>query len=177
MLVVWSEEPPRRDPRFPIPNRIVGRLFTTAGPRGDLIQVAAPGDLNPGATKPVVAFNSVSGEYFVVYRRGTGGVVAQRLSADGLALGPEMEIAGVGVDADDLAVAYNATANEYLVIWRAFSSGITSRRVDAAGSAIGPARGLAPFPVGSAAVTFNPPHLAVPGGVDCGHPGRRHPGS
>lgn len=159
-LVVWSEEPPRTDPRFPSPNRVVGRLFTAAGPRGDLIQVATGGATNPGATEPVVAFNSVRGEYFVVYRHGAVGVVARRLSADGLALGTETEIAAVGVDSGNLAVAYNATANEYLVIWRAVSSGITSQRVDAAGSTIGPARTLAPFPAISSSVTFNPRRAA-----------------
>jgi RHS repeat-associated protein len=68
--------------------------------------------------KPVVAYNPVDREYFVVwqaYRNGQFDIYARRVSSSGMPLGPTLAINTADGDQRDPAVAYGN--GEYLVAW------------------------------------------------------------
>lgn len=91
------------------------------------------GDASYRAQHPAVAYNSVDGEYLVVWSgddddaplvAGELEILGQRLdAASGAALGDHIRISQMGAHGDTAsaaiqpAVTYNPTANRYLVVW------------------------------------------------------------
>ncbi len=104
---------------------ICGQRVATAGtPTGPLLTVSAP----LGQQQlPAIAYNSVDGEYLVVWqdnRAGNWDIWGQRVDLDGGLLGGSFAIcsnAGTQLLPD---VAYNLDTNQYLVVWE-------DRRTDA----------------------------------------------
>ncbi|MEP7356750.1 MAG: hypothetical protein ABI847_05885 [Anaerolineales bacterium] len=125
-----------------------------------LSDMGPDGDTDYGAFEPVVAYNSTSNQYLVVWYGDddTGDLVAsefevygQRVNAaTGAEIGGDIRLSNVGADGDSdhgalsPAVAYNSTNQEYLVVWYRKpvlfvddEIEIFGQRVNAAGAEVG----------------------------------------
>lgn len=83
-------------------------------------------DLGDTASDPAIARNTKTGEFLLVYtatEEAGADVRGQRLSPTGVPVGPELVLAGVGVDADAFwrfaspAVAYSQTSDTWMVVF------------------------------------------------------------
>ena len=83
-------------------------------------------DLGDTASDPAIARNTKTGEFLLVYtatEEAGADVRGQRLSPSGVPVGPELVLAGVGVDADAFwrfpspAVAYSETSDTWMVVF------------------------------------------------------------
>lgn len=136
-LVVWLGEddtPPLVDGEFEIFGQ---RLLADGGQVGSndfrLSDMGPNGDPNFWGWTPDIAYNSVTGEYLVVWSgdNDTGALVdnefeiyGQRIEAiTGAEIGGDLRLSDMGPDGDNTyngaypAVACNPDANEYLVVW------------------------------------------------------------
>ena len=132
-----------------------GAAYELTGPTIRVSNTGSDGDAARDASAAVVAYNSSTNEYLVVWS--SDGVATndeieifgQRLSAAGAELGPDFRISNVGADGDagrvafNPAIAYNPAANEYLVTWHADGLAtdneleIFGQRLSAAGAELG----------------------------------------
>lgn len=86
------------------------------------ITIVANDDVRPFS--PTMVFNPERKEYLVAYLGPDNAVTAQRLDADGRALGGPIAVGDRGVDTGNgPAVAYNAATNQYAIAWSDFASG------------------------------------------------------
>lgn len=102
-----------------------------------------------GVGFPGLAVNGTNGEYLLTYAAvaPSGGreVFARRVTGDGTAVGPGIQVSQTGAttvtgDAPDRpAVTWSATDGGYLVVWVS-GSGVEARRLTAAGAPAGPPR-------------------------------------
>ncbi len=132
-LVVWEsvieESPPNE---FEIYGVRVSGGGAVLGPDVRLTHHATDGDRDFDAENPRLAWNSVNGEYLVVFE-GTQSLeigelqeveaFGQRVSAAGTAIGSTFRISAMGVEGDatykalDPDVAFHRGRSEYLVVW------------------------------------------------------------
>jgi hypothetical protein len=99
-----------------------------------------------GQFSPAVAYNSISGEYLVVWEDIRGGTIrdiyGQRVSSSGALLGSEIPISTASGGQYSPKVAYNGTSGEYLVVWGDARNGTTNydiygQRVSSSGALLG----------------------------------------
>jgi hypothetical protein len=135
-LVVWTAD----DTAVPNDVEVWGRRLSAAGaPIGSKFQIS---DMGPAGNatfgaflfgRVSAAYNSQANEYLVVWSAddntgllvdGEFEIYSQRLSAEGLQLGPDdQRISQMGADglttfaASDPHVAYDEAANQYVVVW------------------------------------------------------------
>jgi len=138
-LVVWQDY--RSGSDYDIYGQ---RISATGGLVGQELVIATAGALNGN---PVVAYNSRSDEYLVVWQRiqstGTGyEIYAQRVGGGGSLIGSAIWISrDTGTVHEGVAhVVYNEFSNDYMVVWHAFSNGswkIWGQRISATGQLLG----------------------------------------
>ncbi len=114
--------------------------------------------------QPAVAYNSVDGEYLVVWhdeRKGNWDIWGQRLDLDGSLLGSSFDICNNANAQFYPDVAYNLDTNQYLVVWedRRADADIYGQRVNGDGSLDGaeiPIAGVGTTARRKPKVAFNP---------------------
>ncbi|MBN2148996.1 MAG: hypothetical protein JW726_16545 [Anaerolineales bacterium] len=136
-LVIWEGEdntPPLVEDEFEIFGQLLYADGGRLGPDGFRLSDMGPdGDTSYVARYPAVAYNSVEGEYLVVWHgdddtgtlvKGEDEIYGQRIEAStGVQIGTDLRLSDTGpdgnadYDAHLPAVAYNSNANEYLVTW------------------------------------------------------------
>lgn len=91
-----------------------------------LVTVGQIDDLGDTASDPAISRNTRTGEFLLVYtatEEAGADVRGQRLTAAGVPIGPELVLAGVGVDTDGFwrfaspAVAYSETSDKWMVVF------------------------------------------------------------
>ncbi len=137
-----------RQLQYPLAGLIVGVLLVGKSHGQDLCPqlVGTPVDLSDGtATQrigPVVARNSASGEYMVVWsddrNPGNNDIFGQRVAADGQRIGGNIAIRQFADSQTNPSIAYGGASNEFLVTWLTQEAGhfnhAHGRRVAADGS-------------------------------------------
>lgn len=91
----------------------------------------------------MVAYNSVSNEYLVIWGQSVGGIKGQRVDAAGVPIGSTIFLSSGQFGAGNPAVAFNPFTNQYLVQWDAFANfpsnaDIFARFINADGTFGGP---------------------------------------
>jgi hypothetical protein len=147
-LIVWHDLRPFGASGFDIFGQ---RLASDGTPIGTGFPVTAA-----GGSRPALAFNSTTNEFLVVYDRVFGGILGQRIAANGSLIGGELPISG-GVSQANAAIAYNSISNEYLVVWGQDTGGVQGRIVNAEGVPVTTTFDLSTGLVGAGnpAVVFN----------------------
>ena len=125
-LVSWIEESPFQ---------IVGRLIRYGG--GSVQFLTAPfvvaNTLPLSSSAPDVAYSWGSNEFLVAWTGFGAGleVMAQRVSAVGIPVGPQIIVAGSALAEFFPALAYNSAQNEFLVAYILNDTTVTAQRVQA----------------------------------------------
>ena len=153
-LVTWSGDS-FLDEKIEIWGQLVTATGTQRGKDFRISFMGSNGDIQYGASDPVVAYNSTNNEYLVVwFGNQTQGELAaeeyeiwgQRISNRGKAVGTKgFKISNLGedgereIDAKTPELAYNKQQNEYLVVWSGNASNgdykIWGQRLNAANGA------------------------------------------